>query len=307
VELLVVIAIIGTLIGLLIPAVQKVRESANATRCRNNLHQIGLALHAHHDDFRRFPSGGWGWDWIGAPGRSSGPNQPGNWLYSILSYIDQGDLRKLGVGQASPEFENSIVSLLAAPVPTFVCPSRRSGGPYDTKGRRPFLTVTGNERTATVRPVHQARADYAANAGSQSFNEINGGPTNAAQADTSYSWPSPQFFNGIMFVRSAVKIREVSRGLSNTLLVGERYLNATHYEDGWDWGDNEPMYVGFDNDGYRTTSNPPLRDRHKFQDTLRFGSIHVGGVTMLYADGSVRVVGYSVDPDVFLLSGQRAE
>ena len=88
IELLVVIAIIAILIALLVPAVQKVREAAARTSCANNLHQIGLGLHSHHDSRGSFPPGGMQ---TGANGTSCYTN----WAIEILPYIEQGDLYKL--------------------------------------------------------------------------------------------------------------------------------------------------------------------------------------------------------------------
>jgi len=308
VELLVVIAVMAILLGLLMPAVQYFREAASTSQCANNLYQIGRGLHMSHDTYRHFPTGGWGWSWVGMPDRGTGPDQPGGWLYNVLPYVEQAKLRTLGVGQISPEIEESMVALLETPVSLFNCPSRRTGGPY------PALEKYGTFRvgigstglTTTINAAVLARTDYAANAGSQGFNELSAGPLTLAQGDNpDYDWPSTALCSGIFYQRSAVSLGQITRGTSNTLLVGERYLNAAHYADGMDVGDNESMYAGFDNDVYRVTVQPPQKDRLGYSNPLIFGSAHFSGLNMLYCDGAVRWVSYDIDPDVHFDSGRR--
>src|SRR5712671_205688 len=100
IELLVVIAIIAVLIGLLLPAVQKVREAAARTQCQNNLKQFGIGMHSCHDVAGSFPSSGWGWLWVGDPDRGQGKKQPGGWTFNVLPFIEQGNFFALGSGQA---------------------------------------------------------------------------------------------------------------------------------------------------------------------------------------------------------------
>jgi prepilin-type N-terminal cleavage/methylation domain-containing protein len=143
IELLVVIAIIAILIALLVPAVQKVREAAARTQCTNNLKQMGLGMHMCHDANKVFPSGGWGWSWIGVPSRGTDISQPGGWLYNILPYVEQGNLRNSPTGLATGgPFENAMLNIMATPLALFNCPSRRNGGPYACSGASYFTPPT---------------------------------------------------------------------------------------------------------------------------------------------------------------------
>jgi prepilin-type N-terminal cleavage/methylation domain-containing protein len=292
VELLVVLAIIAILIALLLPAVQKVRESANRTQCLNSLKQFGLACHQNVDVYGHLPTGGWGWSWMGDPSRGSNESQPGGWIYQILPFVEQ---------QANYELAatlNGDMQLAGTPLKLFNCPSRRTGGPY------PGYTSCFNFGGFT--PSAYARADYAACAGDQSTDEIYPGPPSlAAGDDPSYPWPDTSFYTGVIFQRSGIRLTDVLNGTSNTFLAGEKYLNPDNYRTGNDPGDNENLYVGFDNDLSRTTDYAPMKDEVGYQDTFIFGSAHTAGVQMLHCDGSAELISFTVDPTVFKRAGNR--
>lgn len=145
IELLVVIAIIGTLIGILLPAVHKVREAASRTQCQNNLKQIGLAFQAHHDNLGYFPSGGWGWNLApsyvgGIP--MTGPLQRAGWGFQILPYIEGDTVWRAGAATA-----------IGSTNRLFFCPSRRA--PQTITGSDKYVPpVTGGQLT-------RAMCDYA--------------------------------------------------------------------------------------------------------------------------------------------------
>src|SRR3954464_15715325 len=136
IELLVVIAIIGILIGLLLPAVQKIREAANRMSCANNLKQIGLAVHNYADTNGKVPNA-WLWQWNGFGGNSPNRDVTMFW-HLILPYVEQDALYKLGTN-ADPTVAGWSIRLWCSRPPvggvsvkTYLCPS--DPGPMRTTG-----------------------------------------------------------------------------------------------------------------------------------------------------------------------------
>src|SRR5688572_15812559 len=130
VELLVVIAIIGVLVALLLPAVQAARESARRTQCLNHLKQMGLAFHNHADTHGHYPTGGWGWDWVGDPDLGFAEGQPGGWTYNILPFIEMNNVRQIGSGDPGALKQAELERLVTVPIKFFNCPTRRPAKAY---------------------------------------------------------------------------------------------------------------------------------------------------------------------------------
>jgi prepilin-type N-terminal cleavage/methylation domain-containing protein len=187
IELLVVIAIIAILIGLLLPAVQKVRESAANTQCKNNLHQIGLAAHEYHDAFHQFPPA----SMVPYATRNQDANLQmelpfgPNWAVLLLPYIEQGPLYRqanvgsypgvpITAGKPPPAGVNtSWRSIRGAVVKTYLCPSDSNNGtPYSDGGAH------------SPPEVGWARGNYGANAGFDDYDHVNGGADYLSSAGT---------------------------------------------------------------------------------------------------------------------------
>ena len=286
IELLVVIAIIAVLIGLLLPAVQKVREAAARSQCQNHLKQIGLAFHNHHDAFGYLPDGGKNtcdtpyYDATVASRCQSraagdtwgccGPYNRGewSWTYQILPYVEQ-----------SPRYNNKTNSVVyRSPVKIYYCPSRRT------------VQLYGNE----------AKVDYAGNAGTNGSNGVlvrSGGPH--------------------------VHLGQISDGTSNTLLVGEKRLKLDRLGKSYD--DNEPdVAPGWESEIERravadvdqpccgpspdvvNSSLMTVPAGYDYNNGLsQFGSSHPSGINAVLADGSVRMIRYQPNATVFKRLCQR--
>ncbi len=332
VELLVVIAIIGILVALLLPAIQAAREAARRSQCLNNLKQLALACQNHHDAQGHFPTGGWGWYWVGDPDRGFGKEQPGGWAYNLLPFFEQQALHDLGSDgdkYALPRAQREGASqVVQQPLAMITCPSRRP-----SQGTFPMTTsqaLGGLKNSLT--PEVAGRADYAINSG-HVFNELGEGPTNYASADT-WSWPSENpanqyadppknsqpAFSGISYGRSEVNMRQVSDGTTNTYLIGEKHVYYDDYETGRDFGDNETWCTGFNNDNFRTTARRdtagniveqlPIPDGTKNPDypaVQRFGAPHAGVWNVSLCDASVQSVTFDIDWQVHRDLGNRED
>jgi prepilin-type N-terminal cleavage/methylation domain-containing protein len=304
VELLVVIAIIGVLVALLLPAVQAAREAARRAQCANQLKQIGLAWQNHHDSFKHFPTGGWGWYWQGDPDKGFGDLQLGGWPYNILPFMEQDALRKIGAGMAEPQKRIALTELSQIQPSGFICPSKRPSVPTAPKDH-----WQPNNSNFTVGQL-AGKSDYAANNGNVTYPEITGPGSISQGLSAFFNWPkteSPVYgeaHNGVCHARSQVNMKHITDGTTNTYMVGEKYQKVDSYGGSFasgsptnDLGDNESAFSGHNRDQHRSTQYAPRQDRPGVDDTYTFGSAHPTAFGMAMCDASVRWISFDVDLD----------
>jgi len=276
VELLVVIAIIGVLIALLLPAVQQAREAARRMQCTNNLKQIGLSLHNYHDTFNALPAG-----WIN---RNTTWDEPKyGWGVAMLPFIEQNNfyealnpgqilLRDRYTGGATTED----MQLLQTPIAAYRCPSDVTG---DLNDKEPF----GSSNHFDI-----ATSNYVGNLGSSS----------ADRARTS---------EGLFYGNSYHNFKDITDGMSNTLLVGERDGSNSlapneSYEAAVWAGVGGAHSIGKAAVGRNTTRAFLINHDYAFAGQPQnmgkgMSSLHPGGVNIVLCDGSTRFLPETIDQD----------
>lgn len=308
IDLCAAIAVLGLMLQLLLPAIQSVRESSRRNRCAANLREIGLAMTAHQAAKGHWPSGGWHFRWIGEPERGTGPRQPGSWAFNLLDYLGENELRSAGRNLLGQERFDAIRKRCATPVEVFHCPSRREPAAFPYRENRQPFTRGG---IFPLPLAMAAKTDYAANVGDGLEVEFDWtwmGPRTLAEGDNSrFPWPDHRRFTGIIYGRSQVRPRKIVDGLAKTYLVGEKFVDPLEYETGADWGDNESVFAGFNNDNCRSTNQPAMPDEEGQDHKTRFGSAHPSVWQVVYCDGSVHAHDYDLDPKIHRDLGNRMD
>ena len=289
IELLLVIAIIAILIGLLLPAVQKVREAAARMKCQNNLKQIGLAVHNFHDAEGRFPYNGTGVQYNWAAASVAAPANSWTWIARILPYLEQGTVASqynipggtLGNAQAG----------IAIRINTFRCPTANEAGDTATN----WANFTGTPQITMA--LINYRGVSGSNWGINGLGATNNNPIGSAHPNTD---PDPAFGQKGLDAGNGIFYREdgsrklttlaITDGTSNTLMVGESSHSFDQHCGGWAF----PNYV-------HGTCAIPLNFKDpggtvaNWKNRYSFYSYHTAGGNFAKADGSVIFVSESIN------------
>jgi len=329
IELLVVIAIIGILVGLLLPAIQGVREAARRTQCLNNARQLGIAVMNYESALKYLPPSRWGTSRTisNSPiagvtiNTHSAKTKDHSWLALVLPYIEQNNLSDLydgsttsfwwnGAPTSNPASNNLAVS--RTPVGTFLCPSSAGSNRVD-----PYLVL--NAAAGDYSSINEVKQDF-----------YTGGLGMAAAAV-----PSQRARDGVLAKDVRNPLRDVVDGTSNTIMIGEaggapdvylrrKLMNATEYaayiadggdkvtdavsgrfilKDGTGWADPDR---GFSINGSRPSGAAGGAKMMNYINASEPFSFHPGGCVFVRADGSAEFVAETIDPATFAARVTRA-
>jgi prepilin-type N-terminal cleavage/methylation domain-containing protein/prepilin-type processing-associated H-X9-DG protein len=278
IELLVVIAIIAILIGLLVPAVQKVREAAARMQCTNNLKQLAIACHAYHDSQGAFPvnslPGGWG--------PYGADTKAWSWLARSLPYIEQDNLYRQANIPDNTLRQSS--AQIAVQIKTFLCPS----DPGSWKGPRTNAADMGSVPVGQTNYKGVSGANWGwGDARWHNPSTIDGSFDGLADADGMfyrYDWTNPR------------RMTSVSDGTSNTFMIGEDLPDKNRWCS-WPYANNAVGTCAIAPNA-KTTSNTNYSPGD-WPNVYSFRSRHTGGLNFAYVDGSVHFVTDSISLPVY--------
>jgi prepilin-type N-terminal cleavage/methylation domain-containing protein/prepilin-type processing-associated H-X9-DG protein len=320
IELLVVIAIIAILIGLLLPAVQKVREAVARAACANNLKQIGIALHAHHDAVGTLPPGG----------MQTGVNGTAcytNWAIEILPYLEQGNLyRQYNQAQLNTSAANNLVGRQR--VKTYECPADQHLGLAEDPASGPGSgqvwmhgSYRANSGRANDLPAFHGNPIYRGFWDTYEpfywpggvLNPVYRGPLHATASAyngvPAQPYVEPQTGKPISQLGGPENFSAIADGLSNTIMVGEFTLDQSNTADGS--GENRGTFWAYTYASYNQSSFSAALQQtlttnfnacfaayssQKFSDhpcKRGWGSNHANGLNFVMCDGSVRWISYN--------------
>jgi prepilin-type N-terminal cleavage/methylation domain-containing protein len=297
IELLVVIAIIAILIGLLLPAVQKVREAAARAKCSNNLKQLGLALHGYHDAQGKLPPGAQQ-DVFPIPKPATTTYIRGtSWIVFTLPYIEQENLfRQYNFARAYTDPANIAVALNI--VPTIYCPS----GPPPTQYRDPNanqqLSGVGAVTThyyGLMGPSTRTTDNFQLTIGGQVFTYRIGNPTINEAYGCSGMLQQYRDSPGSITTGFTVRLTDVTDGTSNTLMLGERSIFPPgSLNDYRSWIRGNSGGSGTTKNVVYPINSTVYNGSNNFND-ISMGSNHTGGALFARADGTVTYLRQTID------------
>ena len=214
--------------------------------------QLALAIEHHVTATERYPSNGWGRVYIGDADYGTDDKQPGGWIYNVLPYIEQQDLRDVGRGLAPTPKSQAMVAVVQTSLSLVRCPTRAAAALAPS---RPSGVMTpAGQIDSILDSVLVARSDYAVDEGDFYL-------TTAPVDPKSFTWRIYSTgMNGICYQRSQTRPASIEDGLSQTYLVGEKFVSRLYYDDWSDLGYDQSMFCGDSIDIGRWVLATPLQD-----------------------------------------------
>jgi prepilin-type N-terminal cleavage/methylation domain-containing protein/prepilin-type processing-associated H-X9-DG protein len=311
IELLVVIAIIAILIGLLLPAVQKVREAANRMSCSNNMKQIGIAVHNYHDTYGNFPPYGFDFNFApDQPGNQYGAQNTGHSAFTmLLSFLEQDNVLNISRIDYSVYDQNNlpppygITTAGQQVIKTYKCPS----APTRIVDYQPYFSASG---VPNLGPAILGPTDYGIVRGFQG-NFVASCAPSSPNGDVGAMGNFGTMTSGQTLAAGKLRIADIIDGTSNTLMVGEDAGRQQVWARGQQVTPNAPGQAGWNPHGAWADYSTYIRVRGydstgtipdggccvvNCNNVNQFYAFHTGGMNALFADGGVRFLTDGIAP-----------